>query len=82
MNNLLHNGNDPQLSWEVVPSEETRVGQSVMAHPKAQSILSAFIEGATKQEIARVFGLKEKLVRAVIAAQPSFHPYPNTLCHQ
>ena len=58
----------PSSTWEVLPAEETRIAGSVMVHPKASSILTAFIGGATKQEIARVFGLKEKLVRAVIAA--------------
>jgi hypothetical protein len=40
----------------------------VLEHPKARSILTAFIGGATKTEIARVYGLKEKLVRSVVAA--------------
>lgn len=56
------------VPWEILPPEETRVAPSVMVHPKAKSILTAFIGGATKTEIARVFGLKEKLVRSVIAA--------------
>jgi hypothetical protein len=61
-------GHPHPLSWEVLPPEETRLASSVLEHPKAKSILSAFIGGATKTEIARVFGLKEKLVRSVIAA--------------
>jgi hypothetical protein len=55
-----------ELEWEVLPAE--RPGQSVLAHPKAFSILKAYIGGATKAEIARVFGLRESLVRRVIEA--------------
>jgi hypothetical protein len=63
----------PPLSWEVLPPEETRLAPSALEHPKARSILSAFIGGATKTEIARVYGLKEKLVRSVIAAAQQQH---------
>lgn len=83
-NLALLSGDDPQLGfrgskhsdtersspspWEVLPPEETRLAESVLVHPKARSILTAFIGGATKSEIARVFGVKEKLVRSVVAA--------------
>ena len=55
-------------NWEVLPPEEICFDRSVLTHGKAKDIMHAFISGATKGEIARVFGLKEKLVRAVIAA--------------
>jgi hypothetical protein len=58
----------PQPSWELLPPEETRVAHSVLVHPEAKQILTAFIQGASKPEIARVFGVKEKLVRSVVAA--------------
>ena len=64
----IQNGHPRSPFWEVLPPEETKVTSSVLVHPKAKSILTAFIGGATKPEIARVFGLKEKLVRSVIAA--------------
>lgn len=59
------------LSWEVLPPPETRLAPSVLEHPKAKSILTAFIQRATKSEIARVFEVKEKTVRAIIEAARS-----------
>ena len=75
-------GDDPQLGfrgskhadtersspspWKILPPEETRVAQSIMVHPKARSILTAFIGGATKSEITRVFRMNKKLVHAII----------------
>jgi DNA-directed RNA polymerase specialized sigma24 family protein len=35
---------------------------------RASAILNARLQGATKQEIARVFGIRENVVRAVIEA--------------
>ena len=64
---VTENGH-PHPSWEILPPEETRVAQSVFVHPKAGQILTAFIQGASKLEIARVFGVKDKLVHSVVAA--------------
>jgi hypothetical protein len=69
----LHDRRQP--AWEVLPPEEKRLALSVLEHPKARSILTAFIGGATKTEIARVYGLKEKLVRSVVAAAQQQHTH-------
>ena len=64
---VTENGH-PHPSWEVLPPEETRVDKSALEHEKALAILKAHIGGATKKEIARVFGIKEKIVRSIIEA--------------
>jgi DNA-directed RNA polymerase specialized sigma24 family protein len=62
--------------WEVLPALETRLAPSVLEHPKARQILTAFIQKATKPEIARVFGVKEKTVRSIIEAARSLRTQP------
>lgn len=64
-----------QLVFELLPPEETRVGRSVLEHEAAPRVWRAYVAGATKSEIARVFSIKATIVRAIIeAARLRFTP--------
>jgi hypothetical protein len=73
-NTQLFGENDPSTldltnqgnQWEILPAEIKTLGRSAIAPERALAILKAFVEGATKREIVRVFDIRESAVRAVI----------------
>jgi hypothetical protein len=65
-----------QLAAELLPPEKTEIGASVLEHRKAPGVWRAYVSGATKPEIARVFSIKTTIVHAIIeAARLRFSPH-------
>jgi hypothetical protein len=57
--------NQGNFKWEVLPAKEAEEVCGVPAE-KALQIVTAFIEGSAKSEIARVFEVRVKVVSQII----------------
>ena len=64
-------------SWEVLPTNEEK---KVCGLPveKAEGIVRAFVQGSTKEEIARVFRVKKSVVSEIIGIARSVRNAPSS----